>query len=137
MACSMITPPSRSTSAVSLATSLASAAVCLRRPGWEAVNAAIAPSLATRRNVAIVVRSTPASAAASLWEIWPVSVRTHRSYFCSGDKNRFGRLVEVILILLKEDQRPCQMRSENPRILSREVSGKAAGGPRRRTGVRW
>jgi hypothetical protein len=75
--------------------------------------------------VAIVVRSTPASAAASVWETWPQSMRTHRSYFCSGDKNRFGRLVEVMLVLLKEGQRPCQMRSERTRILSREVSGKA------------
>ena len=66
MACSMITPPNRSTSALSLATSGASAADGLRLPGVDAVSAAIAPSLPTGHSVAIVVLCTPASAAASV-----------------------------------------------------------------------
>src|SRR5580658_8180059 len=119
----MTTPPSRSTSARSLPSSDASCGDDLARPG-RAVNAAIAPSRAILRRCAMVVRSTPASAAASVWLIWPVSIRTHKSYFCSADKNRFALRVEIIaLVLLGEGQQPCQMRSETSRILSREVSG--------------
>jgi hypothetical protein len=52
-----------------------------------------------------------------------VSIRTHKSYFCSAVKNRFG-LPGVVVIddgLLREGQPPCQMRSETNRNLSREV----------------
>jgi len=47
-------------------------------PGSDDANAEIAPSGATDRNRLIVVRSTPASAAASVWEICPDGNRTHK-----------------------------------------------------------
>ena len=53
-----------------------------------------------------------------------MSIRTHRSYFCSADKNRFlRRSVTVIGILLHEVPTRSQLWSERTRILSREVSG--------------
>ena len=73
------------------ASSERSARSALGRPGRDACNAAIAPSFATLRSVMIVVRSTPASAAAATVVICPLSIRSHRSYFCSADKKRFAR----------------------------------------------
>src|ERR1700730_8063354 len=65
-------------------------------------------------------------------------MRAHRSYFCSGDKKRFALLVEVIgLSLLGEGQQPCQMRSENRWMLSREVRRKTRGVGFRRDARRW
>jgi hypothetical protein len=61
--------PRRSTSAPNLASSDASLADTLRCPGRDAYNAEMAPSRTALRNVAIVVRSMPASAAASDWVI--------------------------------------------------------------------
>ncbi|MEZ5298565.1 MAG: hypothetical protein R2697_20500, partial [Ilumatobacteraceae bacterium] len=52
-----------------------------------------------------------------------MSIRTHKSYFCSAVKNRFC-LRGVVVIddgLLRESQQPCQMRSETNQDLSREV----------------
>ena len=91
MACSTIVAVSRSLSARRRASSDSSARSARGRPGRDAGNAAIAPSLATLRNVMIVVRSTPASAAAATVVSCPVSIRNHRSYFCSADKKRFAR----------------------------------------------
>lgn len=79
-ACSITTMPNRSTSACSFAASDTSA-LLLRRPGFDAVNAAIAPSFAVLRKFEIVERSTPASAAACDGVICSVSIRTHKSYF--------------------------------------------------------
>ena len=124
MACSTTAPESRSTSPRSRASSAFSPAVALRRPGFDASNAAIAPSRATRFNVMIVERSTPASIAAWTVVIWPVSIRTHRSYFCSADKNRFlWRSVDDIRILLHEVPTPSQLLSERNADLAREGSG--------------
>jgi hypothetical protein len=79
--------------------------------------------------VAIVVRSTPASAAACTVVSWPVNIRTHRSYFCSADKNRFARRpFNDIGILLHEVPTPSQLWSERTRTLSREVSGNPHAG---------
>ena len=73
-------------------------------------NAAIAPSRAVLRNVITVERSTPASAAAVV--NCPVSIRCHRSYFCSAVRNRFARpgvpsgrspvLLSVLRVLVPE-----------------------------------
>src|SRR5690606_5355514 len=76
------------------------------------------------------------SAAASATEICPVSIRTHKSYFCSAVKNRFGLRAVVVIDdgLLRKGQQPCQMRSERNRDLSREVRCNTEGatlGPRR------
>jgi hypothetical protein len=49
-----------------------------------------APSRATLRKVAIVLRSTPASAAASVWLSWPVSIRTHRVVLLLGRQQPLG-----------------------------------------------
>jgi hypothetical protein len=98
-------------------------------PGRDACKAAIAPSRATWRSRAITVRSTPASAAAWAWVTWPVSIRTHKSYFCSAVRNRFGFLIDTGLVLHGEGQQPSQMRSEDPRILLHEVRSKARCGP--------
>jgi hypothetical protein len=129
---SITTAPRRSTSAWSLATSDASWADTLACPGRDACNAAIAPSLAIWRSRAMTVRSTPASAAACAWVTCPVSIRTHKSYFCSAVRNRFGLLVtDTVVVLHGEGQQTSQMWSEDPRILSREVRCKArAVGPR-------
>jgi hypothetical protein len=78
---------SRASLACKRATSPASAFDRAGLPGFDAANAAIAPSRATARNREITDRSTPASTAASAWEICPVSIRTHKSYFCSAVKN--------------------------------------------------
>jgi hypothetical protein len=56
----------------------------------------------------------------------PVSIRTHKSYFCSAVRNRFGFLNDdTVLVLHGEDQQPSQMRSEDPRMLLHEVRCKA------------
>jgi hypothetical protein len=56
----------------------------------------------------------------------PVSIRTHKSYFCSAVKNRFGLLAtDIALALHGEGQQPSQMRSEDSRILLHTVRCKA------------
>ena len=91
IACSTITDDNRMTSARSWASSVRSARFCFGLPGRDDCSAAIAPSRAALRNVMIVERSTPASAAASTVVSWPVSIRCHKSYFCSAVRNRFAR----------------------------------------------
>ncbi len=116
----------RAFSARSAASSASSA--CRRgRPGADACRAAMAPSLATLRRVMIVPRSTPARAAASAEDHSPVSVLTQISYFCSADRNRFGRREDVGGVGVEPGTRasfsqartPSQVWTEKPRILSR------------------
>ena len=74
------------------ATSDTSAGDLRARPGRDDCKAAIALSRATARNREITDRSTPASAAASAWEICPESTLTHKSCFCSAERTPFGFL---------------------------------------------
>src|SRR3954447_19729781 len=125
MACSTIVACNRVTSAVSLAISVASALDCFGRPGRDACNAAMAPSRAVLRNVMIVERSIPASAAAATVVICPVSIRCHRSYFCSAVRNRFGRRGPDMADSPSYRTRTAsQLWSESKRTLSRAVRRK-------------
>jgi hypothetical protein len=102
-----------------------SSAASARRPGLDACNAAIAPSLATLRTVMIVERSTPASNAACWVVSPPASTFNQSSYFCSADKNRFRFLDRTsgsdTSAPFAHAQTPSQMRSDSQRISSREV----------------
>jgi len=62
-----------------------------RTPGRDAANASSAPSFATVRSFMIVERSTPARSAASIVLNSPRNSPIQISYFCEGERNRFGR----------------------------------------------
>src|SRR5215207_3069466 len=125
MACSTIVSCSRVISPVSLTISVCSARLCLGRPGRDACSAATAPSRAVLRNVMIVERSTPASAAAATVVICPVSIRCHRSYFCSAVRNRFARRgLDTAGGPSYRTRTASQLWSESKRTLSRAVRRK-------------
>jgi hypothetical protein len=47
------------------------------------------------------------AAAAADWVTCPVSIRTHKSYFCSAVRNRFGFLeTDTGLVLHDQGQKP-------------------------------
>jgi hypothetical protein len=62
-----------------------------RTPGLDAANASSAPCFPTDLSFTIVERSTPARSAASTVEYSPRNSPIQISYFCEGDRNRFGR----------------------------------------------
>jgi hypothetical protein len=72
------------------AASSGSAPPC-RTPGRDAASASSAPCLATVRSFKIVERSTPARSAASAIVYSPRNSPIQISYFCDGERNRFGR----------------------------------------------
>ncbi len=124
----MIVRSSREISERASTSSVCSTRETVGLPGFEACNAAIAPSLATVRIRVITVRSTPSSVAAAPWVICPVKTRTNTSYFCSTVKNRFVlRGVAIGVSPFLQGQQPCHMMLERTRILSREVRGIPLG----------